>query len=464
MQRESLMAFAARFSFAVGVLLLASGASAAPAATIFRIFMLDGSAVTSYGEFARLDDSVIFSMPAGGRPDEPRLHLVTLPASLIDWPRTERYAAAARHKRYAETRGEDDFQKLSNDVARVLNDVALTTDRSKALELAEQARRTLAEWPQAHFGYRQSEVSEIVSVLDEAIAGLRGTSGGSVFELSLVAMASPLDIEPLHGMPTPREQIDEISRVIRVTPRAVDRVELLRAAMALIAAVAADGGITVPGARRALEAELAREIDTDRRYQQLAERLAASAARAARDGRVADVQRVLDRVAAEDARLGGRRPEIVRALRGSVQAHLDAARRLRLLQDQWAIRRTAFRDYERTVGGSMAQLTRALPMLEAVRSLNGPAPEALTTLRGRLKGGAERLERLHIPEELRATHELLVGAWRFAESAVEARYQAATSGNIATAWEASSAAAGAVLLMSRVQQEIRALLTPPTLP
>ena len=39
-------------------------------------------------------------------------------------------------------------------------------------------------------------------------------------------------------------------------------------------------------------------------------------------------------------------------------------------------------------------------------------------LRSRLAGGADRLQRLTVPEELRGTHDLLVSAWRFAETAV----------------------------------------------
>jgi hypothetical protein len=88
----------------------------------------------------------------------------------------------------------------------------------------------------------------------------------------------------------------------------------------------------------------------------------------------------------------------------------------------------------------------------------------LLELRARLRGGVERLQRVNAPSDLQTTHGLLVGAWRFAESAAAARFEAVRSADVATAWEASSAAAGALLLLSRVQQEIRALLEPPSLP
>ena len=49
-------------------------------AALFRLFLLNGDTLISYGEFARVDDRVIFSMPVGGSADEPRLQVVTLPA------------------------------------------------------------------------------------------------------------------------------------------------------------------------------------------------------------------------------------------------------------------------------------------------------------------------------------------------------------------------------------------------
>ena len=81
----------------------ARAASAATEAMLFRLFLTDGSSIVSYGEFARVDDRVIFSMVVGGRGD-PRLHTATLPASAIDWARTDRQASSTRSKRTGRTR------------------------------------------------------------------------------------------------------------------------------------------------------------------------------------------------------------------------------------------------------------------------------------------------------------------------------------------------------------------------
>ena len=39
--------------------------SAPSPVSLFRIFLRDGSSAVSYGEYARLDDEVVFSMPLG---------------------------------------------------------------------------------------------------------------------------------------------------------------------------------------------------------------------------------------------------------------------------------------------------------------------------------------------------------------------------------------------------------------
>lgn len=434
----------------------------AAAATLFRLFLLDGSTVVSYGEFARLDDSVVFSMPVGNL-DEPRLHLVTLPTQAIDWPRTDRYAASARYHQYAAIRGEEEYQQLNRDVANVLNQIALTTDRRRALELADQARKTLVDWPRAHFGYRQQDVREIVMVLDESISELRAAAGLGAFELSLTASAD-VALEPVLGPPSPKELLDGIFRVVRLTERAPERVALLQAALSLLK----EAGSVIPrvdalAVRRSAERQIRYEASVDASYRNLSRRLMASARRAAANARVAEVESVLNQVARHDARLGHRRPEVVQALQTSLRLQLDAAHRLRLLRDQWAIRRSLYREYQRTTRSWLLQLAKMQPALEAIRRLDGPAPAALIDLQKRLDGGAERLQRLRIPEACRSTHDLVVGAWRFADSAVRTRYDAVSRANVATAWQASSAAAGALLMLSRAQQEMRALLEPPRL-
>ena len=430
---------------------------------LLRLFLNDGTSLVCYGEFARVNDQVIFSMLVGGSA-EPRLHAVTLPARTIDWARTDRHVTSARYQRYALTRGDEDFLRLNNDVAAVLNEILITGDRARALEIAQQARVTLAEWPREHYGYRQRDVQEIVAIVDEAISDLRAAAGISTFAVALVAMAPEFELEAIVGMPSLREQVDQVFRVAGLTERAAERVALLQTALVMLnEAGSAIAASEVSSLRRNAEIQICEEHTVDTRYNDLARRLMAAATRAASSARIGDVERVLTQIPREDTRLGHRRPEVVEALNASVQAELDAARLLRLRRDQWLIRRSLYQEYERSVGAQIRQLVRSQPDLEAIRRLDGPSPDALLTLRSSLSCGSERLVRMRAPADLASTHDLLVGAWRFAERAINTRYEAARSASVETAWQASSSAAWALLLLSRVQQEIRALLESPQL-
>jgi len=437
-------------------------------ATLLRLFLTDGSALVSYGEYARVDDRVIFSTPVGGTAQEPRLYVVSLPAAKIDWPRTDRYAASARAQWYAKTRGEADFQRLSGDVARILNEIALSRDRRGALAIAERARATLVTWPADHFGYRQNDVREIVTLLDEAISSLRASVGISEFAVDLVASPdnATIEIEPLLGMPSGQEQLDQLFRLAAMTDRASDRIALLHAALALLDEVGS--GISRTAADRlrvSIEGEIREEARIDARYALMSRRLMNAADRAATAARISDVERVLNQIPTEDRKLGQRRPQTVQALRASVQGQLDAARRLRLLKDRWVIRQALYREWQQSAGVQLLRLVKERPVLDAIRTLQGPSPDALVSAQKALGGGADRLERIGVavPDDLRGVNDLLVSAWRFAENAMTARYSAISGGKVETAWEASSAAAAALILLDRAQEEIRTLLEPPRL-
>jgi hypothetical protein len=452
----------------IPLLLLVSlaGASAATAAeaTLFRIFLRDGGVLVSYGEFSRVEDRVVFSMPVGGAAGEPRLQVVWVAADAVDWPRTERYAASARYQQYAQTRGEDDFRALNDDVARVLNEIAVTTDRQRAMDLASKARVALASWPLTHQGYRQDDVREIVSLIDEAIAGLRAAEGRTSFELSLVASMPAVDLEPMLGMPSPAEQLDQVVKLAGLTNQPSERLALLQTARAMLNDAGSAAIPNLAGLRESLEIRIKGELDVERRYSDLSRRLVRDSSREAARARVASVEKVLARIDHEDLKLGRRRPDVVMALRAAVTADLEAARILRLRRDQWLLRQGVYQQYQRMVGSQLIGLVKARGSLEAIRRLDGPKLNTLRALQSRLSGGSERLERLRVPDELRATHDLVVGAWRFAENATRQRVDAVSSGNLSRAWEASSAAAGALMMLSRAQQNIRELLELPRLP
>src|SRR5262245_53843308 len=88
-------------AFGSSVRVRADGEATPPSdVVLLRLFLKDGSAVVSYGEYARIGDEVVVSMPLGKDLSHPTLQLLTLSAASVDWPRTERYAASARYQQY----------------------------------------------------------------------------------------------------------------------------------------------------------------------------------------------------------------------------------------------------------------------------------------------------------------------------------------------------------------------------
>ena len=198
---------------ALSLLTSVGSSAAADDATLLRVFLTDGTSLVSYGEFARVADRVVFSMPTaslgvapgvalgsalGSAAATPPLQLVNLPADRVDWSRTNRYTDSARAARYVDMHGEEDYARLSTEVARALDEVIFTTDAARRLAIVERARKTLAEWPERHFNYRLNDVRQMLVLLDEAIADLRVSAGGERFDLSLVALVGPPEIGRAH--------------------------------------------------------------------------------------------------------------------------------------------------------------------------------------------------------------------------------------------------------------------------
>jgi len=435
-----------------------------PDLQLFRVFLTDGTSIASYGEWARVGDRVVFSMPIGELTADPALQLVNLPAARVDWLRTERYAEAARYARYATVRGEADFTELSGEIARVLNEVALSPTPERGLQLAEQARRTLTEWPRQHYGYRQADVREILALLDEAVSELRATVGQADFDLNLVAMAPAPPGDPLLPAPSPSEQVQQLMGAARQSDVPADRVALLQTAVGLIDRLGlAKGSGQIAGWRAEALRMIEDEVRTDRTYAELVRRMDVSATRAAARADVGRVERVLEEVRTRDAKLGGRRREQVDALVARVQAHLDAARALRLARDRWTLRASAYRTYQRAMTPVLLSVSRVQASLDAIKRLAGPDPAVLASVRARLEDGVSRLRLAAVPPELQAAHDLLLSAWQLAQTATQLRQDAVLAADLVRARDASTAAAGALRLFDRAQRELRTLLEPPRL-
>jgi hypothetical protein len=438
------------------------GARGAEDATLLRVFLIDGTSLVSYGEPAKVGDRIVFSMPTGAGPVPP-LQLVDMPASRVDWDRTSRYAASARATHYLQTQAENDYAVLSNDVASTLNDVSKAAEPAKRIELVERARKTLAEWPLTHYNYRQNEVRQMLTMLDEAIADLRAAATPGRYELTLSAFVDPPTItEPLLPAPTAQESIEQTLKAARAVDVAADRTALLSAALATIdrekTALPADW---VVAKRAETEAAIQVERRVDRSYQLLTRRYVRLANQSARAADVKSLAWLLTRIRVRDAALGARRPEAVAALIAEVEAKLDAARQLQLARERWALRAPELRSYRLAIAAPMDLFTELKASLEDIKALSGSPPGALAALEQSAARLAKLVAEVAPPQEAASAHALLLSAVQLAGNAALIRREAALAGDMRRAWDASSAAAGALMLGAKARTDIIAALRPP---
>lgn len=428
---------------------------------LYRLFLMDGTTLISYGEFSRVADRVVFSIPVGETAGSPALQLISIPQASVDWDRTDRYSDAVRARRYGETRGETDFTLLSGRVTEALNEIALTSNPSRRLAMALEARGNLARWPSENFGYRATDVSQLVGMLDEVISELRVAAGQSSFDVSLIATVTPLVAEELLPPPEFRETMEQAVAAASATPEPAERISLLRAIAGALREPARAGGWAASLYTRA-SVDLAGELRIDKSYEQLSSATMASASPRAARGDVTGMQALVRAVLKADDRLGRRRPQETAALLALLDLRLDEARRFRLARDAWSVRLDLIRTYRAAIAPVIGELGRATASLERIRELAGPDPRQLPRLEQRLVMAKQQLSAITPPIELQPAHGLFTSAFHMAWRAALARRNAVSSRDMTLAWEASSAAAGALMLFERAGQELDRLTAPPS--
>ena len=455
----------------------ACAAGAVPASaesvTLFRVFLNDGTAIVSYGEYARVGDRLVFSMPIGavdpGSSSTPVLHVVNLPLSAVNWPATAQYADSARFAHYMKTKAESDYAALAGDVAATLNAIVVAKDPKTRLEMAVSARRRLATWPRDHYGYRADDVREMLGLLDEAISGLRAAAGETSFSLDLVATSAPVAREPrrspqLLAAPSPAEAIAQALTVAKTTDVPADRISILRGVVAALD----DPRNALPSrwageARKSALRNLKEEARVGQEYASLMTSALKRAGEAAQRADVRRIETVLTSATRRDRQLGRRRPDEVKALVDQLQLQLASAQRLRLARDQWQERRGAHRAYSRVIAPIIEDLVRAQRNLDDIKSLAGSEASVLVTLGDRLATASKTLAVVPVPDDLKPAHALLTSAVNLASTAVRTRRQATVTGQLALAWEASSAAAGSMMLFGRAKEDMEAAVRLPQL-
>jgi hypothetical protein len=429
----------------------AAGDGSAPS---YRIFLTDGTALVSFGEFARANGRIVFTMPIGAPANPDVLQVVTLPDTVIDWDRTDRYADAVRHQHYASTRGEEDYAALTGAVARALGDMAFAPDSSAKLAIAADIRRQLLEWPASHLAYRSGDVRELTAMVEEAISDIRAGSGQRTFDLSLVAMIEP-PAEALLPEPTVEDSIDLASAAARMTEGRRERLSLQESIVAVLDRRKAG----LPRAwhsatRKALVSNLKREATLDLEYAALTAETLSSAAGFSRRADVAALERLAADVQKEDARLGYQRPEDMQTLLASLAVQMEQARAARLAIEQWERRKSTFGPYRKSIDASLGRFSDVVADVAAVRQMSGLDAKRLSKTDKRISAIEVGLIPLSPPADLRPAHDMLISSVRLMREAVRLWRGAAGSGEMNTARNASAAAAGALLLLDTARGRI----------
>jgi hypothetical protein len=141
---------------------------------------------------------------------------------------------------------------------------------------------------------------------------------------------------------------------------------------------------------------------------------------------------------------------------------MDEARRVRLARDAWVLRLETFKSYRSAIAAPVAELRRSRRALEQIRELAGPDPAQLPRFEQRLVTAKRGLAAIAPPPELDSAHNLFGTAFGMARRAVLTRQNAVSSKDMQLAWDASSAAAGALMMLDRAAEELDRLTAPPT--
>lgn len=437
--------------------LIAPADQSPPPSSVFRVFLQAGDALPSYGQAAIVGDRVIFTLLVGGD-DSPRrrYQLVDLPAREVDVDRTAAYADSVRGAHYAASRGESEFAEMTADVSRTLDALPGIADPLERLELAERARERMVEWAARSYGYRAGDLAALEDLFDVVLAELRTAAGQVRIAVELSSRSVPGAREPLRPSPDTAESVRTALAAAAAADEGIERVAILEAAADVLA-----GSSGLTGLRGEVEARLRAERAADRAYADLAGRLTRAADAALAGGDPEAIAELAADLTERDRQLGGLRPRLARDLARQLEMKLVAARAHRAALDHYARVRPLLLDYERRIRPVLVTLDGLRPVVNAVRDLRYTAVDRLRTARERLQAAGALLEDRAPPDDLADVHATLASAVYLAREAIARRLQAAASGAEATSRDASSAAAGALLLLSQAREDLVARLFPP---
>jgi hypothetical protein len=426
-----------------------AAAQAVDPGVLYRVFLKDGRALPSYGEYAVVDGQVIFVLPVGDPTKSVELQLMSLPVGSVDMVRTSRYTEGTRARRYADTRGPADYSAISAAVTIALAEVETERDPKVRLQKAEEARASLMAWPNAHFGYRAAEIRELAALFDEVISDLRAAAGQPRMSISLLAGPALA----IHDPPLPPLTLRDS---LLLALAAAEAAEIGEERMAILrAALSAAGDADTAELRAEISRRLVAELNADTAYARLTTEVTLRADAAMRRG---DVKTVLELAASlpdRDQALGRLRPLQVRMLRDRLSAMLERTRAFRLELDHWLFAAKQLAAYERHLRPIVSRVEELRPVLSFIQDMRGMTFSRLRSANSKLKVLTDQLRRIRPPDDLQGVHSTFMSALFLARQATERRRQAVISSNLPVAQAASAAAAGALMLLSQAREDLR---------
>ena len=445
---------------AVGILfmtvLMLATTQPEPSLDAFRIFLNDGRVLASYGEPAQVDGDLVFVVSQGVKGGVEMHDLITVPVAKVDMERTLEYASALRSAKYGAMRGEQEYKEFTTDIARMMAELEASNDKDRRVGIAQVARRRIAAWAPAHYGYRARDLQQLASLVDEVIVELQAANGATQFSLDLVANVAPAPSVPLLGSLSAADTVSMALAAASVTEAGVEKLALLRSAVRVVA--------SLPEATESLRSEVMRalvaEVEIEAAYRALFDGLVTRADVAVQQGRPSVVTRLIRELETGDARLGRRRPMETAANRRRLESEFALATEQRLALDRWARVRGQLRSYEARITALLDGWRDHEAALAAIRGQRRVGPAALDSAARRFSELDRALGALRPPDDVLNVHGVLQSAVVMARQALLIGRRLSVAANAELAGNASAAVAGADMLRSRALDDLAAALRP----
>jgi hypothetical protein len=445
----------------VGLRSLTVFAAAPPQASVsmFRVYLKDGTALACWGEYSRVGDRLVLTVPIG-QGARTAYEFVSLPLTRVDLARTERYAEAVRAAQFASGRGASEYTALREHLSAQLASLSALPDPKARLAAAEAARQQLLDWADGSHGYRAKEVQQLLQLLDSAIIDLRVAAGESRFSINLSTGNAPPPPPKLRAAPTTRETIQLAVKAAAVADAPETRLALLKRARTTAARLnAKDPGFVA--LRELIDKRIAIEARIDASYRQLGRDIRRLAVAAVDRGDVLALDALRQRVLKVDRALGRQRPNDVAALLAGLDADWEPAVEQRLVLDKWEADRTELVEYQTAVASLVKTLDGLAGTLTAIRQMSGPPLTSLVRAERQTAAVVALYADIVAPDAAGVAHAALGRAIEQADLAVRTRHRAVELRQIAAARDAAAAATEARSRLVEAKDALQAAARPP---